>query len=102
MNLEAGSALFPRPLSPDPRLPDANQRPSLKALHPDSVLIRLKLVEMDRKSTEELILSLMPGQKDCLKTRRDGTILDGHHRLYILRKRGIDVNELPRDIIEKD
>ncbi len=90
------------PLSLEPSLPDPNQRPPLKAIHPDSVLIRLKLVGMDCKSTEELILSLMPGQKDCLKRRRDGTILDGHHRLYILRKRGIDVNGLPRDIIEKD
>ncbi len=65
-------------------------------------MIRLKLIEMDRKSTEELILSLAPGQKDCLKTRRDGTILDGHHRLYVLRKRGVNVDELPRDIIEKE
>ncbi|MGB9198379.1 MAG: hypothetical protein WCB53_15765 [Terriglobales bacterium] len=82
-------------------LPDANKNPPLKSLHADSALIRLKLAEMDRKSTGELIDSLRPGQKDCLKTRRDGTILDGHHRLYLLRQRGINVDELPRDVIEK-
>ncbi|MGA8774511.1 MAG: hypothetical protein WA618_18500 [Terriglobales bacterium] len=83
-------------------LPDNNQNPPLKPLHPDSLLIRLKLVGMETGTTEELIRSLTPGQKDCLKVRRDGTILDGHHRLYILRKRGVNVDELPRDIIEKE
>jgi len=82
-------------------LPDANVNPPLKPLHPDSALIRLKLTEMEQKATEELIRSLLPGQKDCLKTRRDGTILDGHHRLYILRTRGVSVDELPREIIER-
>jgi len=56
---------------------------------------------MEQKSTAELIRSLMPGQRDCLKTRSDGTILDGHHRLYILRMRGVFVDELPREIIER-
>lgn len=86
---------------PDLALPHGDQSPPLKPLHPDSVLIRLKLDAMERATTEELIHSLMPGQIDCLKTRRDGTILDGHHRLYILRQRGVNVDELPRDIIEK-
>lgn len=44
--------------------------------------------------------SLIPGQKDCLKTRPDGTILDGHHRIHILRQRGVDVDvdALPREV----
>jgi hypothetical protein len=46
--------------------------------------------------------SLLPGQKDCLKTRPDGTILDGHHRIYILRIRGVDVDALTREIILKE
>jgi hypothetical protein len=53
---------------------------------------------MERLSTEALKLSLFPGQRDCLKTRPDGTILDGHHRIYVLRKRGVDVDGLPREI----
>jgi len=56
---------------------------------------------MERRTTEALQNSLLPDQKDSLKTGPDGTILDGHHRIYILRKRGIDVDALPREIISK-
>jgi len=83
-------------------LPEVNQNPPLKALHPESALIQLKLLQMQQTPTAELIRSLTPGQRDCLKTRPDGTILDGHHRLYILRMRGISVDELPREIIERE
>jgi len=55
----------------------------------------------DRLTTEELQASLAPGQQGCLKTRSDGTILDGHHRTYILRVRGYNVDALPREIIDK-
>ena len=57
---------------------------------------------MDRLSTQELLASLIPGQVGCLKTRRDGTILDGHHRIFLLRRRDTDVDALPRDVIEKE
>jgi hypothetical protein len=53
---------------------------------------------MERLSTEALKLSLVPGQEHCLKTRPDGTILDGHHRIHVLRQRGVDVDALPREI----
>jgi hypothetical protein len=94
------TAASPRP--PDLTLPDTNQSPPLKSLHPDSSLLQLKLTGMEQKSTEELVRSLMPGQEDCLKTRQDGTVLDGHHRLYILRKRSVNVNALPREIVERE
>jgi hypothetical protein len=29
----------------------------------------------------------------------DGTILDGHHRIKILKSRGVNVDVLPREII---
>jgi hypothetical protein len=54
---------------------------------------------LDCLTTEQLSATLFPGPRDCLKVRPDGTILDGHHRIYILRRRGIDVNALPREII---
>jgi len=57
---------------------------------------------MERLSIEALRDSLVPGLKDCLKTRPDGTILDGHHRIHILRQRGVDVDRLPRDVVVKD
>jgi hypothetical protein len=56
---------------------------------------------MEKGSTEALLASLAPGARESLKTRPDGTILDGHHRIYVLRGRGVDVDRLPREIVEK-
>ena len=75
--------------------------PALKALHPETSLSPAKLAQLQRLSSDALMNSLVPGQRDCLKTRRDGTIIDGHHRIHVLRLRGVDVNLLPREIIEK-
>jgi hypothetical protein len=83
-------------MSTDPPLPP------LKMLHPEDCLIPLKLAQLDRLSTEDLVQSLAPGQPDCLKTRPDGTIIDGNHRIHILRKRAIDVDALPRQILIKE
>jgi hypothetical protein len=57
---------------------------------------------MEREATEVLVDSLVLGHRDSLKTRPDGTILDGHHRIYVLRRRGVDVDALPREIIERE
>jgi hypothetical protein len=81
---------------------DSPKFPPLKPLHPDSSLNAVKLAKMERSTTEDLTSSLLPGQRDCLKTRPDGTILDGHHRVHILRQRGVDVNSLPRDVVVKE
>jgi hypothetical protein len=75
--------------------------PPLKPLHPESSLSPAKLVKMESLTTDVLVHSLMPGLKDCLKTRPDGTILDGHHRIYVLRKRSVEVDVLPREIVIK-
>ena len=77
-------------------------RPTLKPLHPDSLLSRAKLTMLAKLSTEVLQTSLLPGQEGCLKVRPDGTMLDGHHRVHILKNRGIDVDGLPREIIQRD
>lgn len=75
--------------------------PPLKPLHPETSLSPAKLVKIESLSSDVLKHSLVPGQQDCLKTRPDGTILDGHHRIYVLRKRGVDVDALPREIVVK-
>lgn len=75
--------------------------PPLKPLHPDTAIDPVKLAKFGRLSTEAILNSLSPGQEGCLKTREDRTILDGHHRICELRKRGIIVDDLPRDIIPK-
>ncbi|HTS38732.1 MAG TPA: hypothetical protein VMH04_23870 [Candidatus Solibacter sp.] len=80
---------------------DSTQFPPLKPLHPDNSLIADKLARMERSPTDEIKASLSAG-RDCLKTRPDGTILDGHHRIYVLRGRGVDVDKLPREIVVKD
>jgi hypothetical protein len=74
----------------------------LKPLHPDSSLSPVKLQQIGRVPTEILLHSLLPGQKDSLKVRPDGTILDGHHRIKILRARGVDVDSLPRETIVRE
>lgn len=78
---------------------EGNPNPLLKALHR---LVPGKVREMEKLSDEDLIRSLKPGQVHCLKTRPDGTILDGHHRIHILRGRGVSVDDLPREIIERE
>jgi hypothetical protein len=70
-------------------------------LHPDEQLIAGKLQQYRKLPTEVLIESLVPGREGSLKARPDGTIMDGHHRLKVLRESGFDVNALPREIIPK-
>ena len=76
--------------------------PPLKLLHDDSLLSRPKIDQYSKLSTQEMIDSLRPGQPGSLKARPDGTVIDGHHRLIILRERGIDIDDLPREVIPKD
>lgn len=76
-------------------------QPSLKPLHDDGTLSKAKLGQYDKLSTSELLDSLLPGQAGSLKARPDGTMIDGHHRIKILRDRGIDVDALPREIVTR-
>jgi hypothetical protein len=52
-------------------------------------------------ATEVLIESLKRGKTGSLKARPNGTMVDGHHRIKILRDRGVDVDSLPREIINR-
>jgi hypothetical protein len=76
--------------------------PPLKPLHSDISLSQAKLGELDKLTNQELIDSLKPGQPGSLKVRPDGMIIDGHHRVRILRDRGVDVDLLPREIMPKN
>jgi len=78
------------------------KRPSLKPLHSESSLNKVKLAQIDRLTTEFLLSTLLPPGAHCLKTRPDGTILEGHHRIHVLRLRGADVDSLPREVILKE
>jgi hypothetical protein len=76
--------------------------PPLTPLHPDSSLSKAKLENYGKSSTQYLVDSLSPGKQGSLKARPDGTMIDGHHRIKILKDRGVDVDALPREIIEKE
>jgi len=75
--------------------------PPLKPLHTATSLSQLKLKLYARLTTDQLKQSLAPGKPAALKTRDDGTIVDGHHRIEVLRRRGVEVDQLPREIIPK-
>jgi hypothetical protein len=74
----------------------------LSPLHSDDQLIPSKLEKYRRLTADELIESLQPGRVGALKARPDGTMIDGHHRVKVLRERGVDVDALPREVIPKD
>jgi hypothetical protein len=75
--------------------------PPLQPLHHTSLLNRTNLNLYARLTTADLLHSLAPEQPGSLKVRSDGTILDGHHRVEILRQRGIDVDRFPREVLPK-
>jgi hypothetical protein len=79
-----------------------SSQPPLKPLHSNNALSPAKLQQYERASTRDLIDSLRPELKGALKVRPDGTIIDGHHRIKILRNRGVDVDALPREVIAKE
>jgi hypothetical protein len=75
-------------------------RAPLKALHSEGSLSQPKLTAFRKLSTEDLIGSLRPGESGALKVKPDGTIMDGHHRVYVLRERGVEIDALPRESLE--
>jgi len=49
-------------------------------------------MELEQVPTEALRCRFCRGQPQCRKTRPDGTILEGYHRIYVLQQRGVDVS----------
>jgi hypothetical protein len=63
-----------------------NSLPPLKPIHG----LDQKVLDFWNKiSTAEIIESLKPGNPESLKAWPDGRILNGHHRLQILKDRGV-------------
>ena len=77
-------------------------QPPLRLLHSEALLSRVKLDQFRRLSTVELTESLALGRAGALKARPDGTVLDGHHRLVVLRERGVNVDALPREVLPQE
>lgn len=76
--------------------------PQLRFLHAESTLSQVKLKQFRGKTTGDLIDSLTPGRPGALKTRSDGTVLEGHHRLAVLDERGVDIHALPREVVPRE
>lgn len=76
--------------------------PRLHFLHSERDLNAAKLGAFRRLPSAVILSSLLPGQPGSLKARPDGTVLDGHHRLVVLRERGEKIDALPREIIIKE
>jgi hypothetical protein len=92
--------------SPHPKdrvcaMKDTEPGPPLRPLHSEGILIQVKLDTFRALETRALVESLRPGMPGSLKTRPDGTMLDGHHRIAVLKARGLAVDTLPREVIEK-
>ena len=73
--------------------------PSVRFLHSEAILSQVKLEQFRAIATAEIAESLRPGQPGALRTKADGTVLEGHHRLVVLRERGVDINALPREVL---
>ena len=78
-----------------------NPPPTLKRLHPDSTLesgsSKYSLDYWRRRSTDDIVDSLRPGNKEPLIVKPDGTIMNGNTRVKVLEERGYDINSLPRE-----
>jgi len=80
---------------------EAERGPPLRPLHSEALLTQVKLDKFRALETRVLVASLRPGMPGSLKTRPDGTMLDGHHRIAVLKSRGFAVDTSPREVIEK-
>ena len=77
-------------------------QPPLRLLHSEAILSRVKREQFRRLSTVELVESLGLRRPGALKARPDGTVLDGHHRIVVLRERGVSVDALPREVVPQE
>ncbi len=75
--------------------------PPLRRIHSDQTLEtganRVALEYWRKKTTDEIIKSLAPGQPESLKVKPDGRVMNGNTRIKVLEERGEDVDRLPRE-----
>lgn len=71
----------------------SGERPPLRPIHKDTYS-EATLESYRKLSNEEIVEAL---RRRPLKVKADGTMMDGHHRVKVLRERGYDVESLPRE-----
>lgn len=74
----------------------------LRLLHSAATLVPSKLASLRQLSTEELVASLRPGFDGALRVKDDGTVVNGNHRVVVLRERGVPIDALPRERYDAD
>ena len=81
----------------------SEQRPPLQLIHSDETMesgaSSFSLAFWRQRKTEEIVESLQPGQREALKIKADGRVLNGNIRVKVLIERGFDVNGLAREIV---
>jgi RHS repeat-associated protein len=80
----------------------AAQFPILRFLHGRDTQSNIDSIR--KMSTEDIIESLKPGPNnpESLQVKMNGTVMNGNTRLRVLEERGIDIQNLPRDIHTTD
>ena len=82
----------------------SEDRPPVRRIHSDRTLEsgsnRYNLEYWRKQPTEDIIESLKPGRPESLKVKPDGRIVNGNTRIQVLQARGVDVDKLPREVVE--
>lgn len=77
--------------------------PPLQRIHLDQTLetgtSHIALEYWRKQPTTAIVQSLRPGNREALKVKPDGRIMDGNTRIKVLEERGVDVNSLPREVL---
>jgi hypothetical protein len=77
--------------------------PPLRRIHTDQTLqsgsARCALDYWRRLPTDDIVRLLRPGGVEALRVKPDGRIMNGNTRVKVLEERGLDVNALPREIV---
>jgi hypothetical protein len=78
-------------------------KPPLRRIHSDQTLEtgsnRAALEYWRKQPTDHIVESLRPGNREALKVKPDGRIMDGNTRVKALEERGFDINGLPREML---
>jgi hypothetical protein len=78
-------------------------QPPLQRIHPDATYqsgpAKVALDYWRQQTTDDVVRSLAPGEREALRVKPDGRIMNGNTRVRVLEERGYDVNSLPRETV---
>jgi hypothetical protein len=78
--------------------------PPLRRIHSDQTIetgpSRFSLDYWRKQPTDAIIKSLQPGEREALRVKPDGRVMNGNTRIKVLEERGVDVNGLPRELMQ--